>query len=176
MAGNHAYAASLQLQQNAGGALSPSFHRIYHASPDTVTGARPALPQGVATYTGEFVAGAGVGAQSGIAEGAMTLTVNFDAARVSGNLSGSLRDHRTPVSGSFNNISVGQDGQFRSDANSSFLFENALAGGSVQGGFYGPTAQEAAGNFQIGNSAGGMSGIFLACQDTTRPCVSHGGR
>ena len=176
MSGSHAYAASLQLQQDAGGVLAPSFHRIYHAVPGTPNGARPALPQGVATYQGEFMAGAGIGAQSGIAEGAVTLTVNFDSGRVSGNMAGSLRELRTPVMASFNNIIIGQDGQFRSDATSSFQFENALAGGSVQGGFYGPTAQEAAGNFQVGNSTGGMSGIFLACRDTTAPCVSHGGR
>ncbi|MFN4057726.1 MAG: transferrin-binding protein-like solute binding protein [Roseinatronobacter sp.] len=174
MAGAHAYAASLRLQQDTDGVLAPSFHRMYQALPGTPDGARPVLPQGVATYSGEFMAGAGVGGQSGIAEGAMTLTVNFASARLSGVMSGSLRDQGTAVSGSFNNVVLNPSGQFASDNSTTFQFENALAGGSVQGGFYGPTAQEAAGNFQLGNASGGMSGIFLTCRSTTAPCVSHG--
>ena len=174
MAGQHAYAGSLRVQHNTDGNLTQSFHRLYQATPGTPDGTLPNLPGGLVSYTGEFVGGAGLGAESGIAEGALTLTVNFNAARLSGVMSGSMRDTQTPVSASFNNVTVNPaTGQFTSTGDTSFLFNNQLAGGVVRGGFYGPTADEAAGVFEMGNSQGGMSGIFLGCKGAAATCVSH---
>ena len=174
MAGQHAYAGSLRIQHNTDGNLTSSVHRLYQAAPGTPAGTVPGLPAGLATYAGEFVGGAGVGAESGIAEGAITLTVNFDAARLSGVMAGSMRDTQTPISASFNNVTLDTStGQFTSTGDSSFLFNNQLAGGVVKGGFYGPSADEAAGAFEMGNTQGGMSGIFLGCKGAAATCVSH---
>jgi hypothetical protein len=174
MSGQHAYAASLNIQHNKDGTLQNSHHRLYQATPGTAPGTVPGLPTGVGTYRGEFVAGAGVGAESGIAEGGITLTVNFNAGQVSGVMDGSMRGTATAVSASFNNVTIDSGtGQFTSTGDSSFLFNNALAGGVVKGGFYGPTADETAGVFEIGNTQGGMSGVFLGCQGAAATCVSH---
>lgn len=174
MAGQHAYAGSLRILHDQGGVLQSSYHRLYQATPGTPAGAVPSLPTGLAQYTGEFMGGAGIGTESGIAEGGMILTVNFNSARLSGVMTGSMRDTQTPVTASFNNLTIERGtGQFTSDATSTFLFNNQLAGGSVQGGFYGPTAQEAAGVFELGNTSGGMSGIFVGCTGAAATCVRH---
>ncbi len=176
MRGAHGYAASLRLNHSQNGALAPSHHRLHQAAPGTPDGTLPGLPQGLATYTGDFQAGAGIGGQGGIAEGRAVLTVNFDAGRVSGALDGSLRGTATTVSANFNNLTINPaTGQFETTADSTLSLNNQLAAGSVQGGFYGPTAQEAAGAFQMGTASGdGMSGMFLACQGMQPSCVSHG--
>lgn len=174
MAGQHAYAGSLQILHNQDGALQRSFHRLYQAAPSTSPSVMPALPTGLATYTGAFMGGAGVGTETGIAEGGITLTVNFNSARLSGVMGGSMRGTGTPVTASFNNVTIAPGtGQFASDTSSTFLFNNLLGGGRVQGGFYGPNANEAAGVFELGSTAGGMSGIFLGCAGATASCVTH---
>jgi len=173
MSGQHAYAATLQLQHDRDGTLQNSFHRLYHAAPGTST-LPPVLPQGWSTFVGKFAGGAGVDGTNGIAEGDITLTVNFDSARLSGVMSGSINPE-TPVSATFNNVTIAPgSGQFTSDDTSTFTFNAERASGSVNGGFFGPTAQEAAGIFELGTQSGnGMSGIFVGCTDTTTPCVSH---
>ena len=174
MSGQHAYAASLRIQHNQDGTLQNSFHRLYQATPGTPDGTVPGLPQGLGMYRGEFVGGAGLGAETGVAEGAVTLTVNFDSGRLSGVMDGSMRGTQTPITASFNNVSIdAATGQFASTGDSSFLFNNALAGGVVKGGFYGPTADETAGVFELGNPQGGMSGIFLGCKGAAPTCISH---
>jgi hypothetical protein len=174
MSGQHAYATTLQLQHDQDGTLQNSHHRVFHAAPGT-SSLPPALPRGFSTYDGKFAGGAQVGARTGLAEGDIRLTVNFDSARISGIMNGSI-ENDVPVHATFNNLAIARaTGQFASDATSSFTFNNQRATGAVSGGFYGPTAQEAAGVFEMGAESGdGMSGIFVACADTTAPCVSYG--
>lgn len=172
MAGRYAYAGSLKLSHVRNGVIEHSFHRMYQALPGQE--GVPQLPAGVQDYQGDFMAGALVGGEGGIAEGAVHLTANFDSGTLSGAFAGGMRDTGTPVAASFNNVTVDPGtGQFASGAGSSFSFNGASAGGVVQGGFYGPQAQEAAGAFEIGAGNDGMSGIFLACTPPQPNCVSH---
>jgi hypothetical protein len=176
MAGQHAYAATLRLSHEHNGALGSSTHHLHDMSPDAAAGTRATLPTtGIVTYTGAFIGGAGVGGQNGIAEGSVNLTVNFDSARLSGVMSGTLRGTQTTIDASFNNVTVTPGtGAFTSTADSSFMFNGALGGGTVRGGFYGPTASEAAGAFEMGSATGGgMSGVFMGCQGATASCISY---
>jgi hypothetical protein len=176
MAGQHAYAATLRVNHQHNGALGSSTHQLYDKSPDAALNARTTLPStGVVTYTGAFIAGAGVGGQNGIAEGSVDLTVNFASGRLSGVMSGTLRGTPTTIDASFNNVTVTPGtGAFASTADSSFMFNGSLGGGTVRGGFYGPTGTEAAGAFEMGSATGGgMSGVFMACQGATAGCISY---
>ncbi|MBR3370330.1 MAG: transferrin-binding protein-like solute binding protein [Rhodobacteraceae bacterium] len=175
MAGEYAYAGSLRLDHAVDGQISQSYHRIYHSAPGSVA-TRPALPQGVQDYRGHFMAGAIVGGQGGIAEGGIAMTVNFDGGVLSGSMTGTLRDTTTEVRAGFNNVTIDrQTGQFATTDASTFTFNSQLAGGSAQGAFYGPQANEVAGTFDIGvNENNGMSGIFLGCRGVQDNCVSHG--
>lgn len=175
MAGEYAYAGSLRLDHTSDGEITHSYHRLYQSAPDRAA-TRLVMPQGVQDYQGQFTGGAIVDGQGGIVDGGIRLTVNFDTALLSGKMDGSLRDIGTPVSAGFNNVTIdGQTGQFASTNASTFTFNGGAAGGNVQGGFYGPQANEAAGAFDIGvNDQNGMSGVFLACRGLEASCVSHG--
>ncbi|MDD7970555.1 transferrin-binding protein-like solute binding protein [Roseinatronobacter alkalisoli] len=175
MAGEYAYAGSLRLDHATDGQITHSYHRLYQSAPASAP-TLPAMPQGVQDYRGHFMAGAIVNGEGGIAEGGIALTVNFDSALMSGTLNGTLRDSATDLRAGFNNVTIDQQtGQFAATNTSTFTFDGAVAGGTVQGGFYGPQADEAAGAFEIGlNDANGMSGVFLACQGLQDSCVSHG--
>ncbi|WFE73591.1 transferrin-binding protein-like solute binding protein [Roseinatronobacter sp. S2] len=175
MAGEYAYAGSLRLDHAKDGQIEHSYHRLYQSAPDRAA-TRLVMPQGVQDYQGHFMAGAIVDGQGGIAEGGIRMTVNFDTALLSGSMNGTLRDTDTAVRAGFNNVTIdGKSGQFASTDTSTFSFNGGAAGGSVQGGFYGPQANEIAGTFDIGvNETNGMSGIFLGCRGLEATCVSHG--
>lgn len=176
MGGQHAYAATLRLSHQHNGALGSSIHHLFDTSPDAAVGASTNLPRtGIVTYTGDFIGGASVGAQNGTAEGSVELTVNFASARLSGVMEGTLRGTQTAVNASFNNVTVTPGtGAFASTSDSSFLYNGVAGGGTVRGGFYGPTGTEAAGAFEMGSThGGGMSGVFMACQGASDSCISY---
>ena len=135
------------------------------------------LPEGTATYAGNFSAGVGLntgnGTVGGTASGSAELVANFNTATLSGALSGAVDGDGTAVSASFNNLAIDLDtGGFVSGDNTLILFQDATAWGDVGGSFYGPDADEAAGIFSFGNDAGGMTGIFLTCKNG-HDCVKH---
>lgn len=120
------------------------------------------------------MAGAIVDGAGGLAEGGITLLVNFDAGLLSGSMAGTLRDSSTEVWGNFNKVTIdAQTGEFVAGQDSTFTFRNAVAGGVLEGGFYGPDANEAAGAFEFGTDENnGMSGVFLACGAANPDCVT----
>ncbi|MCC5991008.1 MAG: hypothetical protein JJT99_00645 [Rhodobacteraceae bacterium] len=174
MAGDHAYAGSLRLGHQKNGAIEYSYHRLYQATPDGSDRA-PGLPGGVHQYQGDFMAGAIVDGEGGIAEGGITLLVNFDAGLLSGSMAGKMRDSTTQLWGDFNKVTIdAQTGEFAAGPGSTFTFRDAVAGGALEGGFYGPDANEAAGAFEFGvDQNNGISGVFLACGADKPNCVSH---
>ncbi len=170
--GQYAFVGNFSVLQVSGDALVSSSHLVHAASPDWDATAT-SLPQGRVNYTGQFSAGAGLtGGPSGMIEGTTTLVADFNAGVLAGQLSGGFEDG-TSVNASFNNITIdAANGQFTTTDDSVILFQGDLADGVIDGAFYGPGAEEAAGIFQMGNEHGGMSGIFLACQGLEATCIA----
>lgn len=170
--GQYAFVGNFSVLQVSEGALVSSSHLVHDASPDW-TPTSMTLPQGRISYSGRFSAGAGLASgQSGMIEGTVALVADFNEAVLAGQLSGGFADG-TPVSASFNNLTINaSNGYFTTTENSVILFQGNVANGGIDGAFYGPDAQEAAGIFQFGNEAGGMSGIFLACQGADATCIT----
>jgi hypothetical protein len=131
------------------------------------------MPQhGVVSYTGQFHAGAGLSdGTSGLVAGTVSLLVDFNQAVLGGTMNGGFADG-PGLSASFNNVTINAaNGQFAATDNTLFLFQGQRADGALGGAFYGPGAEEAAGLFNMGNAAGGMSGIFMACQGVEAACI-----
>lgn len=139
------------------------------------------MPQGVASYTGQFRAGAGINAGpdledrvEGIAQGQATVLANFNSARLTVDLNGAM-DSGEPIRAVFSGLTIDPaTGYFASAAGATHEFQHEAAGGDMRGAFYGPQAAEAAGIFNIGSERhGGMSGIFLACKGLDDSCIRH---
>lgn len=164
--GNFAYVGMFAVDHLNNGVEYSNTHVVHDAEPG-MGETRVTLPSGVARYDGQFVAGAGVGADSGMAHGSATILANFDSGAISGEMSGSLNDGAGPsVQVVFNGLELDRRARtFASTGESRIRFQDMRATGEIEGGFYGPNAQEAAGVFSFGNSAGGMTGMFLSCKD-----------
>jgi hypothetical protein len=65
----------------------------------------------------------------------------------------------------FADASIDPNGRFFNTTNTTFTYGNAQAWGELDGAFYGPNAEEAAGAFGFGNSQGGMTGIMIGCSE-----------
>lgn len=170
--GQYAFVGNFSVLQVEDGALASPSLLVHAANPDWSSTAMT-MPQGRVDYTGQFSAGAGLtGGPSGMISGTTTLIADFNAGVLAGQMSGGFEDG-TAVSASFNNVTINaSNGQFTTTDNSVILFQGSIADGLIDGAFYGPGAEEAAGIFQFGNEHGGMSGIFIACQGADASCIT----
>ena len=164
--GNFAYVGLFSVDHLNNGVEYANTHAVHDAEP-TMGDTDVTLPSGVARYDGEFVAGAGVGESSGMARGTATILANFDTGAISGDMAGALDHGEGPaVRVVFNGLELDRRARtFASTSDTRIRFQDMRATGDIEGGFYGPNAQEAAGAFSFGNSAGGMTGVFLGCKD-----------
>ena len=171
MAGSYAFVGNFAVLQLVNGTLISNNQLVNAALPETAS-ITPNLPTGQASYTGGFQAGFGLeSGESGLMAGDAQLIADFNTGRLSGNFSGATGGG-TGINASFNNITINAaNGEFTSTNDTLILFQGAEAGGDIHGAFYGPNADEAAGIFNFGNTAGGMSGVFLACQGNTATCL-----
>lgn len=171
LSGNYAFVGNFAIMQMVNGSLENN-HQLVHGSLPETSGVSVDLPENQTTYTGEFEAGFGLeNGEEGLMSGGASLIADFNSGRISGNFAGNT-EAGTGVSASFNNLTINaENGQFTSTEDTLILFQGAEAGGDIHGAFYGPNANEAAGIFQFGNTAGGMSGIFLTCQGDSAGCL-----
>ncbi|WP_296639529.1 transferrin-binding protein-like solute binding protein [Roseinatronobacter sp.] len=171
MAGSYAFVGNFAVLQLVNGTLVSNNQLAHGALPETAS-ITPTLPAGQASYTGAFEAGFGLeSGESGLMAGNAQLIANFNTGQLSGAFSGAT-ESGTGINASFNNITISAtNGEFTSNDDTLILFQGAEAGGDIHGAFYGPNADEAAGIFNFGNAAGGMSGVFLTCHGNTATCL-----
>lgn len=171
LSGDYAYLGNFEVMIEEGGTRTTSNQIVFSALPERAD-VTPRLPEGIVDYTGRFEGGFGlVNVANGQLSGEATFLANFDSGRISGELSGQTQNG-VAVAGNFNNLEIDPTTQgFRSTDDTTMQFQQQQAWGDINGGFYGPNAEEAAGVFNIGNSAGGMSGMFLACEGASDTCI-----
>lgn len=171
LSGDYAFLGNFEVKIEDGSTATTTNQIVFSALPEQ-TDVTPRLPEGVVDYTGRFEGGFGlVNVDDGQLSGDATLLANFNSGRISGELFGQTQDGLA-VAGNFNNLEIDPATQgFRSTDGSTMQFQQQQAWGDINGGFYGPNAEEAAGVFNIGNSAGGMSGMFLACEGAQGTCI-----
>ncbi|MBR3369146.1 MAG: transferrin-binding protein-like solute binding protein [Rhodobacteraceae bacterium] len=133
------------------------------------------LPGSSVTYTGQFQSGASITTggtrYAGRASGTTQLDVDFAAGQLSGQFNGTLRDdatgQSTALTAGFQNAAVDPNARFFNTADTGFEYGGQQAWGELDGAFYGPNAEEAAGTFGFGNALGGMSGVMIGCSEYT---------
>lgn len=133
------------------------------------------LPGAAVTYTGQFQSGAslisGGNRFAGRATGSVVLDADFAAGQLSGQFNGTLRDDATGLTtglnAGFQNAAVDPNARFFNTADTTFSYGGKQAWGELDGAFYGPNAEEAAGTFGFGNALGGMSGVMIGCSEYT---------
>lgn len=133
------------------------------------------LPGAAVTYTGQFQSGAslisGGNRFAGRASGSVVLDADFAAGQLSGQFKGTLRDDAsgltTGLNAGFQNASVDPNARFFNTADTTFSYGGKQAWGELDGAFYGPNAEEAAGTFGFGNDLGGMTGVMIGCSEYT---------
>ena len=163
--GDFAYVGQFVVNHDMSGVSYTNTHSVHAHAPDRAH-LDVHLPDGALRYNGQFAAGAGVGSAEGMVSGTATLFANFDTATVSGEMEGAFDEVEGPgVQVVFTGLRIDRDtAYFATDSASRISFQGERAWGYIDGAFYGPEAQEAAGAFSFGNDAGGMSGVFLACR------------
>lgn len=175
LSGVHSYAGTFVVEGfGAGGAQNATV--AIHTSPSGQGRDRVQMPGGQSQYNGRFQAGGGVrdGGQmrNGVITGSVTLDVDFAQHSLDGAMTGSLYHDGTqtyvPVTAGFTNGVVGVDGSIYNGDATQMQFAGREAWGQLDGAFYGPNAEEAAGAFSMGNNQGGMTGIFIGCSDHSR--------
>ncbi|MDD7973148.1 transferrin-binding protein-like solute binding protein [Roseinatronobacter alkalisoli] len=142
-----------------------------HAGPGTT--ATVNLPGTAVNYTGQFQSGAsmisGGNRFAGRANGSTVLDADFAAGRLSGQFTGTLRDDATglttALNAGFDNAAIDPNARFFNTEDTSFTYGGQQAWGELDGAFYGPNAEEAAGAFGFGNQLGGMSGVMIGCSE-----------
>lgn len=172
LAGSYAFVGNFAVLQMVDGVLVSNNQLVHAALPET-SSITPTLPAAQASYTGAFQAGYGLeNGESGLMSGSASLIADFNTGQLSGAMDGATEDG-TGITASFNNITINAtNGEFTSTDDTLILFQGAEAGGDIHGAFYGPNANEAAGIFNFGNDAGGMSGLFLTCHGDTADCLN----
>jgi hypothetical protein len=164
--GQYAFVGNFRIDQRIDG-TDASAAQLVHAAALDSPAATPNLPRSniPTSYQGQFRGSAGLtDGPNGLVGGDAVLEVDFNAGILAARFDGGF-DGGTPLSAAFNNISINsQTGQFTATGDTIMTFQGANAGGNFDGAFYGPTGQEAAGIFNLGNASGGMSAIFLACE------------
>jgi hypothetical protein len=172
LSGNYAYAGGFAIEGHGPDGDQNSFV-VVHSGPGMNPDEAITLPGESVDYRGQFQAGAGL-TQNGIdyagrATGMMELTADFTAGSLSGVMNGQIHDQDedayVDLSAGFENVVIGTDGRFYNTDGTTFSYNGAQAWGEMDGGFYGPNAEETAGTFAFGNDSGGMTGIMLGCSE-----------
>lgn len=170
LSGQYAHAAAIAILGYGPDGNADGFV-VFHSGPGMTPGEAILLPGDTVSYHGAFQAGAELTrngqAYSGSASGTVLLTADFSDGTLSGHFDGTLTDADSNASvalnAGFERAVIGVDGSFYNGAETEFAFADSPAWGQIDGGFYGPNAEEAAGSYSFGNSHGGMTGIFLGC-------------
>lgn len=179
LSGRYAYAGAFAVEGHGPNGDQNSFVAI-HSGPGMNPGEGVTLPGDSLGYRGSFQAGAGLTQNGthyeGRVVGDMNLTADFNAGSLSGDFEGLLRadDRGTDIilTAGFEDAVIGPDGRFYNANGTTFSYNGAQAWGELDGAFYGPNAEEAAGTFGFGNETGGMTGIMLGCSEYSRSnCV-----
>lgn len=180
LSGVHSYAGTFAVEGFGTGGTQNATVAI-HTSPSDQGRDRVQMPGGQSQYTGRFQAGGGVrdGGQmrNGVISGSVVLDVDFAQHSLDGTMTGDLYERDTdtyvPVTAGFTNGVVGVDGSIYNGDATEMNFAGREAWGQLDGAFYGPNAEEAAGAFAMGNDLGGMTGIFIGCSDhSAMNCVA----
>ena len=169
LSGVHSYAGSFAI--NGYGPNDSNGFVTIHAGPGADELVQ--LPGASVNYSGRFQAGGSVnsGGQvySGRATGTSEMTADFGRGTIDARLNGQMRDDRTglttALSAGFSDGVIDPNGRFFNTSNTTFDYAGSQAWGEVDGAFYGPNAEEAAGTFGFGNSAGGVTGIMIGCSE-----------
>lgn len=171
--GQYAYASNLSIGASEGRDYTQLFHAPSMSNPTE----NIAMPQGVATYSGEFRAGAALERtnEAGMIGGTVQLDLNFDTERLNATFHGGFADGGSPVSAQIIGATIDTaSNRIVSTDTTRVSFEGVSGGGMLDGAFYGPNADEAAGLFAVGaTNVGGMSGVFLTCKGATPDCIQH---
>ncbi|SDX44719.1 transferrin-binding protein-like solute binding protein [Roseicitreum antarcticum] len=171
LSGSHSYAGTFVVEGYGPGGNQNGTVAL-HASPTGQGRDRVQLPSGGQTqYNGRFQAGGGLveGGQmrNGTINGSIAMDVDFAQHSLDGTMTGTLYDATTtryiPVAAGFADAVVGVDGTIYNGTDTTMTYGGQQASGQLDGAFYGPNAEEAAGSFGFGNELGGMTGIFVGC-------------
>lgn len=172
LSGRYAYAGAFSVEGHGTRRNQNTFVAI-HSGPGMNPGEIVTLPGESVGYRGTFQAGASTihnGAMhQGRVVGSVEMTADFAAGALSADFNGMLDAPGTTeivrVNGGITDAVIGQDGRFFNTADTVFTYNGAQAWGELDGAFYGPNAEEAAGTFGFGNDSGGMTGIMLGCTE-----------
>ncbi len=171
--GQYAFVGNFRIDQRIDGTDASAAQLVHEGALDSPA-TQPNLPRSdiPTSYQGQFRGSAGLmDGPNGLVGGDAALEVNFAAGLLAARFDGGFENGGAPVSAAFNNVTINsQTGQFTATGNTVMTFQGTNAGGNFDGAFYGPTGQEAAGIFDLGNDSGGMSAIFLACEGMTE-CI-----
>lgn len=169
--GQYAHASGVSIGATEG----RDYTQLFHAPALSSNVENVTMPQGVATYSGDFRAGAALERtnESGMIGGTVQLDLNFDTARLNATFHGGFPDDGSPVSAQVIGATIDPaTNRIVSTDTTRISFEGVSGGGMLDGAFYGPNADEAAGLFAVGaTNVGGMSGVFLACKGATPDCI-----
>ena len=179
LSGRYAYAGAFAVNGHGPDGEQNSFVAI-HSGPGMNPAEETVLPGESVGYRGQFQAGANLitnGVQhQGRATGGVDLVADFMSGTLLGSFDGHLRDGNdmyVPLTAGFESAVIGPDGRFYNDDGTLFSYNGAQAWGELDGGFYGPNAEETAGAYGFGNESGGMTGIMLGCSAyNSGNCVS----
>ncbi|MBN2761225.1 MAG: transferrin-binding protein-like solute binding protein [Rhodobacteraceae bacterium] len=172
LSGSYAYAGGFAVEGHGTARDQDSFVTV-HSGPGMNPGEAVTLPGESVDYRGQFQAGAGLTVNGTHHEGRVTgsvdLTADFASGALSADFGGSLYDETIKdyvrLDAGFEDAVIGQDGRFFNTADTTFSYNGSQAWGELDGAFYGPNAEEAAGTFGFGNASGGMTGIMLGCTE-----------
>ena len=173
--GQHSYTGAFAV--NGIGADKRNGFVAIHAGHDDQA---PVLPTDSVQYRGTFQGGASLDDRglsfAGRASGTATLEADFASGTIDGVFTGALTDDKsrvsTPLTAGFEGAAINADGQFFNTSLTTFTYAGRSASGELDGAFYGPTANEAAGAFGFGNSKGGITGVMVGChEDSPANCL-----
>ncbi|MCC5992044.1 MAG: transferrin-binding protein-like solute binding protein [Rhodobacteraceae bacterium] len=170
LSGVHSYTGAFAVNGYGAGEGQDGFASI-HASPEGRGFVQ--LPGEAVGYTGQFQSGGSLrtGGKrfSGRATGSVVMEADFASGAISAQFSGTLRDDATslttPLAAGFEGAVIDPNGRFFNTEDTSFAYGGQQAWGELDGAFYGPNAEEAAGTFGFGNDLGGMSGVMIGCSE-----------
>jgi hypothetical protein len=170
LSGQHSYAGAFAVNGYGTNNNQDGFVAI-HAGPGA--NGPVLLPGASVDYRGQFQAGGSMtnngNTFSGRATGNMDMTADFAAGAINGTFTGQLRDDTTglytDLNAGFTGAEIDPNGRFFNTTNTAFDYGGSQAWGELDGAFYGPNAEEAAGAFGFGNSKGGMTGIMIGCSE-----------
>lgn len=178
LSGAHSYAGAFAVNGYGTGNAQNGFVAI-HSGPGASETIQ--MPGNSVTYSGRFQAGGSVVEAgrtfSGRASGSAEMTANFASGAMDGTFRGQVVDDTTKLSAGleagFSNAVIDPNTRFYNNSATTFNYSGAKAWGELDGAFYGPNAEEAAGTFGFGNSKGGMTGIVIGCSQYNQMNCLH---